>query len=333
MNSLLTAVIAGALLCGLSIGASHAETVLSYSPWAGSFVPETVMRQYFADIEVQTEGRVRIEPRAAMVGKGATEQFDVVANGLTDLAMVVPGYTPGRFPLLELAEFPFVSADHTEAAAKFYDTFNDNIAPLEPFKGVKTLSIWLIPAQNIVTLNQKITKLDQLKGMKLRSPNPGSSLTMRSLGAVPVATGGDQLFEMASTGMIDGAFFNYQAMFTFNVAQYLREFTTVPGGMTSGSNAILINQEKWDSIDKKDQDIISALSGRALSIRVSEIWAKEEMAAKAELEKVGVSFTDLPADQLLALREIVKPNVEDWIEKATKLGLGNAKEIIDDMQN
>lgn len=316
----------------LSATSAYAQTVLSYSPWPASFVPEKVLHEFFADIERETEGRVRVELRAAMVGRSSAEQFDVVRDGITDLAMIVPGHTPGRFPLLEVAEMPFINSDHDATASSFYDVYETHLAPHQPIKGVRTLSIWLIPAQNVLTRNKTMVSTSDFKGMKLRSPNPASSLTMRTLGAVPVATGGDQMFEMASTGIIDGAFFNYQAMFTFNIHPYLRHFTVAPGGMTSGSNAILMNQDKWDSLSPKDREIISNLAGRALSVRISGVWAKEEREARANLEAEGVSFTDMSPELVAELHAALEPNEREWIEKAEGLGLTNAADVLEAMK-
>jgi TRAP-type C4-dicarboxylate transport system substrate-binding protein len=302
MNTLRAATLSlsSVVFLGLS-STAQAEVVLSYSPWAPGFVPEQVVQAFFDDVETATEGRVRVETRAAMVGGGSAAQFDVALDGLTDITMIVPAYTPGRFPLLEVGDFPFINTDHAAAADRFYKDYEQYLAPHNPFEGVKLLSIWLMPAQNVVTNGKVISSVDDFNGLKLRSPNPQSSTIMQSLGAVPVSAGGDQLFQMASTGMVQGAFFSYQAMLSFEIHPYLNQFTVIPGGLTSGTNGLVINQEAWGRIDPADQKIIEGLAGENLSARISETWAQLELDSRKKLEGLGVTFTDMKPELVEAI--------------------------------
>src|SRR5690606_35882949 len=92
--------------------ASSAQTVIRYSPWLppGHAVHEGLLRPWAAEVEKLTEGRVQIEFLPKAVGSPAA-QFDVVRDGLADMGVILPGYTPGRFPLLDMGELPLLSSD------------------------------------------------------------------------------------------------------------------------------------------------------------------------------------------------------------------------------
>ena len=99
--------VAAAALASFS-GLSQAQTVLTVSSW----VPPThglsmSQKEWCDDLAAKTSNRVRcnILPRAVTPAPGT---YDAVRNGLVDVSFTVHGYTPGRFVLSQMAEFPFL---------------------------------------------------------------------------------------------------------------------------------------------------------------------------------------------------------------------------------
>jgi TRAP-type C4-dicarboxylate transport system substrate-binding protein len=68
--------------------------------------PSSVAQKEWCDlVEKNSAGRVKcnILPRAVANPPGT---YDAVKNGLADVSFTVHGYTPGRFVLTQMAEFP-----------------------------------------------------------------------------------------------------------------------------------------------------------------------------------------------------------------------------------
>jgi TRAP-type C4-dicarboxylate transport system substrate-binding protein len=109
-----------ALSLSASIAAAQAKTVLKYSSWfPATHSTKRVLRLWIAEVERVTEGRVTVEYLPAVV-RSPRERFDVVVDGLADLMIVLPGHTPGRFPVMEVGELPLlVSTDETTSAPAF----------------------------------------------------------------------------------------------------------------------------------------------------------------------------------------------------------------------
>src|SRR5690606_7526049 len=81
-----------------------------------------------------TSGRVRCNllPKAVSPPPGT---FDAVRDGQADLSFSVHGYTPGRYPLTQLAELPF-SGDSAEIASVAYQrVFARHLAALNEHRG------------------------------------------------------------------------------------------------------------------------------------------------------------------------------------------------------
>jgi len=92
---------------GLSTAAS-AQVVLATSTW----VPPTHLLSmsqagWCADVAKATQDRVKcnILPKPVSPPAGT---FDAIRDGQADLSFSVHGYTPGRYVMTGLAEFPFL---------------------------------------------------------------------------------------------------------------------------------------------------------------------------------------------------------------------------------
>jgi len=94
---------------GLGAGAASAQVTLNVNAWVPPTHPlvANITMPLCADIEKDTAGRVKCNllPKAVVA---PPQTFDAVRDGLADLSFTVHGYTPGRFPLSEVAEFPFL---------------------------------------------------------------------------------------------------------------------------------------------------------------------------------------------------------------------------------
>src|SRR5438270_12345481 len=101
--------VAGAVL-GL-LGAEPAlaqKQVLHMAYWAGpSHQMVQTQAAWIKTIEDASGGNLTVEVDKAALGK-MEGQYDLIRNGVRDLVWAVPGYTVGRFELLQAAELPLL---------------------------------------------------------------------------------------------------------------------------------------------------------------------------------------------------------------------------------
>jgi TRAP-type transport system periplasmic protein len=104
IRSLLTAL----ALAGAVAAPAGAQTILTASSWVppGHILSQT-QAKWCEALAVESQGRMRcnILPRHVSNPPGT---YDAVRNGLVDISFTVHGYTPGRFALTQMAEFPFL---------------------------------------------------------------------------------------------------------------------------------------------------------------------------------------------------------------------------------
>ncbi|WP_236614992.1 TRAP transporter substrate-binding protein [Vreelandella titanicae] len=324
--------IGGGLTVMSMSSSAAAETVLSYSPWlpSGYVVNEAVM-PWMERVEEVTEGRVKIVPRAAGVG-APKEQFDVIRDGLADVSLVVPGYTQGRFPLLEMGELPLLSSDAAVLSPTFYQFYAEHFEPLDPFRGAHVLSVFTVAPAQITTRDGVIKDQSDLEGVKLYISNAPVSSGMESLGAAPVVASIAETYSMASSGVIDGAIMPYEPTLTWNLYSEFDYITEVPGAMGQATMTLLVNEAKWSSISEQDRQAIMEISGEALAAEVGKAVARGESESAAKLREQGVTIEEMPADMYEQMVETFKPIDQAWADKAKEAGLENPKQVLADFR-
>lgn len=312
-----------AALLGLSaFGAKAEDVTLNYSNWLPPtyFVHTEIVLPWFKDIERVTEGRVKITITPKAVGT-VPGQYDVIADGLADIGFILPGYTPGRFPLVEGLELPFLGDDPVKRCAAAWQTYEKFIKPAGAFKEVEVLGLNCTNAGQLAIASRDLNTIEDLRGLKLRTPAPVVTEALDLLGAIPINKPASEIYELSSTGVIDGAIIPLDSMVDFKLDTVLKKVTNVPGGMVSTVILYPINKDSWAKISEADRKAILEVSGAALSKRAGEVLQQQLQTARAALEKSGVTVT-VPDDAFVsALKEKTEPVRQNWMTKASQAGL------------
>ena len=175
-----------------TLAASHApataQTTLKYSNWlpAGQAMRVEVIEPWIAEVAKVTQGRVKIDTLPKVVGS-VTAQFDVARDGQADLVVFIPGYTPNRFDILEVAQLPFMGDDPERLAPVVDRFYRKNLASYNELRGVHPLSVYVVSPGQLFNRVRPIKTLADFKGLKMRSPQASATQALTLLGAVPVS--------------------------------------------------------------------------------------------------------------------------------------------------
>jgi TRAP-type C4-dicarboxylate transport system substrate-binding protein len=113
------------------------------------------------------------------------------------------------------------------------------------------------------------------------------------LGAVIVPGPAVRSYEIISKGIVSAwGGHNFDGSQSFNTTQYAKAVTLVPGGIGAAAFAVFLNKAKWDSIPKRDQDLIMSVSGEEIA-KLTKVWDDREAAAFARAKQEGRLMADL----------------------------------------
>jgi TRAP-type C4-dicarboxylate transport system substrate-binding protein len=320
--------LAAAVALGATVAAAQ-EVTLRYSSWlpVGHWLVQEQFVPWFAEIEKVTEGRVKVEVLPKTVGT-ALSQYDVVRDGLADMSFIIPAYTPGRFPLIEMGELPLLGDDASKMSLVFERIYRKHFLELNEFEGIFPITMWNITAVQPFNNRRPITRIEDLKGLKLRSPNGIITATLTSLGGVPILKSSMEAFEMLSTGAIDGQITQADTVVVNNATGLMKYATVVPGGMANSAHIMAINPDKWAEISEQDQKAILAITVEKLGHSVGTAFHTREVDGMKVLADNNYEIVTADKAFVDGLKEVVRPIEEEWIKRAKDKGVADPEAVL-----
>ncbi len=281
-------------------------------------------------LEAESQGQLKCQIYPAMQLGGTPPQLlNQVRDGVADVVWTLPGYTPGRFPVSEVFELPFVTTTHEASARAMWD-FVETHAQKE-FAGLKPLAVW-VNGPNVLHFRDKQVKtLEELKGMKVRAPSRLGNKLLAALGATPVGMPVPQMAESLSKGVIEGALIPWEVV-PATKTQELTRFHAESGAeraMTTATMIYVMNRKKYDSLPAELKKVIDANSGREFSAWVAAQHVDADGVGRKITAEAGNTIYAIPAAEMARWEAAAKPVTEEWIKETSAKG-ADGRKLYDD---
>lgn len=319
-----TLIAATAAALTLASGAHAAEVTLRLHHFLSAEAPtQTQMLEPWAKmVEEQSGGRIEVQIFPSMqLGGKPPQLFDQARDGIVDISWTLLGYTPGRFPIAEVFELPFMSgtAVQTTAALQEFQAkyLGDELAQ------VHTLVLHAPSAYKFHMTGAPIASLDDLRGRKVRAPSRAMTDALNALGATAVGMPVPEVAQALTTGVIDGAVLPWEVVGSLRVEEIARAHSEVGaenGGMATSVMALVMNQAKYDSLPDDLKKVIDETSGAALAKLAGEAFDRVEASERQKYLDAGAQINVIPADQLQPWRDATQPVIDAWVKARNDAG-------------
>ena len=110
-------VYAAALLVGGATGALAQDKTfeLKLSHWVPPSHPlQKALEEWGASVEKDSGGTIKYKVYPAQQLGKAFDHYDMARDGIADVTYVSPGYQPGRFPIIDAGNLPFMVSNAKE---------------------------------------------------------------------------------------------------------------------------------------------------------------------------------------------------------------------------
>jgi TRAP-type C4-dicarboxylate transport system substrate-binding protein len=304
--------------------------VSSFEPQQG-FYSARVLTPWIEELNPQLSpaGQMRLYP-GAILGS-ATAQYDLVRNGVADIALVVPGYTPGVFAKTSVGEVPFIADTAVEMTEMLNTLFDEGLISSE-YEDFKVIGIFSTPAYNYITPQEGILTPDQVKGMRIRAPSSYVGKVIGELGASSVNLPATEVYEGLERRIVDATLWNLNAMTTFRLHEPARYFTNL--NMTMTPMLVLMNKNTYARLSDADKAVIDASAGRNFSAWAAQVTDDyEDERREAYLAEGSVTMQTPTAEQLDTWRAAVANAPQIWLETTTGLDPAEGKVLLDRVMN
>ena len=313
---------AGLFACAFFASPASAQVTLNVNAWVppAHLLVNDITMPFCADVEKATQGRVKCNllPKAVVA---PPQTFDAVKDGLADLSFVVHGYTPGRFVLTDVAEFPFLGNTSEVVSVAYQRVYEKMLAKVDENKGVHVLAVFTHGPGQIYNTKRPVNSLKDLDGLKIRVGGGMVNEIAKLLGTVPMLKPAPESYELLSQGVADGLFFPKELVLSFKLVPLIKYTTYVPGGLYNVSFALIMNPAKWAQISKEDQAAINKLSGEALARRAGKAWDAVDARGEKALRDANVPIVTADAKFIAEIKDKTSGLEKAWFEKAKAKGI------------
>lgn len=310
ITNTLTALAGATLLLG-GLSSAVAQDVkrakLGHS-FSDSHPRAVAMKQFAANVEKATGGKVAIDVYGSAVLGGEDKMLIAVQSGTQDLYMGALSPISARKKELQIFDFPFLFGSDAEAAyvldgpvgRKMLDGLGDmNVQGL----------VWAGGAfRNMSNSKRSLNAMSDMKGLKVRvmqSPMALASFNAMGMNAVPMAF--PEVYPALEIRALDGYEHPVVDMYAnkmFEVQKYL----TITNHVYTPV-ALLASKKWWSSLTPEQQKTVQKVAEETRTFQRSE-ELRQAADVVSQLKAKGMSVTEMPATELDKIRAAVQPVID-----------------------
>lgn len=311
-------------------GAAVAQTtvrVASFTP-EGAVGVQNVMKPWMDAVQEELGDTVEMVPFwGGALRPNPFDQFDLVRDGVVDVAWVLPGYTPGQFPQLQVTELPFTVESAEEASVVGWRLYEKGL--VQGLDDVHVLTVWAPDVTNI-HLTEPVESLEDLSGASLRTAGATQAIFVDAIGAAPQTLGSTEANEAMQRGTIDGQLQGWTGMKTFGGFAVSEGAYRVPLG--ASPFLLLMNKDLWESLPADVQEVMMKHAGEPLAARGGKAYDTNTKGIIEDQTAAGYVIHEASGDDVARYADAYKNIYDRWSEE-TDNGeevLTTFRQLIDD---
>ncbi|MPZ56254.1 MAG: hypothetical protein GEU91_07075 [Rhizobiales bacterium] len=244
------------------------------------------LEKWARKMEAQSKGELTFKIFPGMQLGPPPKYYDIARTGQADITWFVHGFTPGRFPLVEVSNLPYMIGS-SEIGNKVLNDPELRTKYLNAeHGGVKPLLLMTHQPGNIHTASKPIRTVEDMKGMRLRFSSATIKDFVAALGGTPVGMPPTQIVESMQKGTIDGAWIDYGGAESFKIGPVTKYTTEMYSYVTSF--CICMNQASYNKLPAHLKKMIDD-SFAGVEKEVGHEWDKLDAPGKEALMKAGMT--------------------------------------------
>ncbi len=239
---------------------------------------------------------------SGILNSSPAAQYSMLINGVADIALVVPAYTPDLFPKTGLIGYP----DVCETALGCTEALQRAWPVLEQEYDAKVLAIWSSTPPVLLTRHTPVRTLEDIRGLKIRVSSRSDIPFIEALGASALMQPATELHQSLTTGVIDGVAIAPSGVITFRLhepAAYLTTWLPISGL----AFVLIMNQDVYEALSPKEQGWIDEAADSTLSAAGAMAFERVDIEALELAQAVGVEIVELAESARTRFDQAIAP--------------------------
>ncbi len=308
-----TSVPAIALLLPLAATAEPITLKLSFFASEQSDVYRDGVKPFVDAVNAEGKGLVTIKvyPKG-MLGNGVAQQPNLVAEGVADIAWVVPGQTPYRFPDNQILEMPSLLQSVREGTLVY-----THLIAAKALRGYENFFVIgaYTSAPNVIHSRKPTASLAALNDQKIRVNNSMEAEALVRFGAIPTIMPALRLADALTRGAVDAIVMSPGGLFQFGTAGLAANHYLL--GIGTAPLLVLMNRKKFDSLPEAAQVLIRKYSGERAAATWIELYGATEQRSLDNIESdpARKAVKPSPTDGATA-QKVFQSLIDAWAAKS-----------------
>ncbi len=299
------------------LGLSVAITATAQTKWdmptaypASNFHTENIT-QFVADVDRASGGKLKITVHANASLFKANEIKRAVQGNQAQAGEILLVNFENEDPLFGLDGVPFLATSYVDSM-KLYKASKKVLEDKLAKQGIKLLYTVAWPPQGIYA-NRTLNSAADMKGLKWRAYSPATSRIAELVGAQPVTVQAAELTQALATGVVDSYMSSGATGFDTKTYESIKNFYDTQAWLPK--NAVIVNQQAFDALDKPTQDAVLKAAADA-EMRGWKASEEKNGWYLDQLKQKGMTIVK-PSPQLTAdLKKVGDVMLQDWLKKA-----------------
>ena len=271
------------------------------------------------NLEKQSGGRLAVKRFPGSQMGPVQQHYDFVRTGQADVAWFLHGATPGRFPLTEIVQVPYLIGSAEIGTQVLNDPELRGKHLDAEHKGVKVLLLFTHQPGNVHTTKKAIRTVDDMKGLRLRFASPTIRDFIAALGGTPVGVLPTEQVEQLQKGTIDGVFIDYGgAGIAFKMGGILKYSTEMYSYVSSFG--VAMSEDFWNKLPPDLKTLVTQ-SVTGVEKEIGQAWDALDVPGKQALLDGGAEAIRLSPEENAKFRRIGAEVAEAKVKELEGKGL------------
>ena len=269
------------------------------------------LTQFAKDVEQATGGKLQIIVHPAASLFKAPEIKRAVQTGQSQMGEVLISIHENEDPIFGMDVIPFLATSYDEAQ-KLWKAQRPAIEKKLASQGIMVLMGVPWGPQGLYA-KKDINTVEDMKGLKFRAYNVGTSRIAEIVGAQPVTIQAAELPQALATGVVNSFITSGSTGYDSKAWETMTHFYDAQAWIPK--NLTMVNKAAFDGLDKPTQDAIVKAAATAEE-NGWKVWREKSQWYLGELKKNGMKVQEPSSALKDGLKKIGEQLTADWSKKA-----------------
>lgn len=248
-----------------------------------------------------SDGKMRIDIYPSQQLGSERECIELLQVGSLGMTKVSSGVLENFSPDFKIFGLPFLFNDSEHLFRVLEGEVGKEILNSTISQRVKGLTFYDAGSRSFYTKTPVETPQD-LSGLKIRVMESQTAMNMvRQLGGSPTPIAWGELYTALQQGIVDGAENNLPSFHLSRHYEVCKHY--IMDQHTALPDVLLVGTPVWESLTAQEQEWLQTAAEESL-IYQKKIWKESEETALDEIQKAGVTVTEVNKEDF---RELVEP--------------------------